>query len=445
MEPAVGYAKRGDLHVAYQVQGSGPIDLLALTVGTTMSVDRDDEPHWARFDRGLASFSRLIRFDPCGYGLSDPLGGVPFTVESWMHDAIAVLDAVGSERAAVFGIANGGVVAQQFAATYPERTSALVLMHAWARLIRADDYPVGIPQHIVDRFITAVTNPEYEGEQLDDLAIMAPSLATDAEFRAWWLRAGTRHASPAGARAMNHLAAYADVREVLPTISVPTLVLHRVASQYIRIGHGRYVAQHISGAKLVELSGADHLPFVGNTDEVLGEIEEFLTGSRATANPDRVLATMLFSDIVDSTRRAAATGDRRWRELLDDHDNMAARQVRRFGGHRVKALGDGLLATFDGPARGIECGLALCDSARQLGLEVRVGLHTGEVERRGDDVAGIAVHIAARIEAHAPPGQVCVSRTVADLVTGSGIAFHDGGTHELKGVPGAWQLFTVKR
>jgi class 3 adenylate cyclase len=244
---------------------------------------------------------------------------------------------------------------------------------------------------------------------------------------------------------MNRLGAYADVREVLPAVRVPTLVLHRVGNEYIRIGHGRYIADHVAGAELVELSGADHLPFLGNTDEVLGEIEEFLTGSRASASPDRVLATLLFSDIVGSTKRAAATGDRRWRELLDDHDNMAARQVRRFGGRRVKALGDGLLATFEGPARAIQCGLALCDGARQLGLEVRVGLHTGEVERRGEDVAGIAVHIAARIEAHAPPGQVCVSRTVADLVTGSGIDFDECGTYELKGVPGAWQLFTVER
>jgi class 3 adenylate cyclase len=444
MEPVVGYAKRDDLHVAYQVQGSGPIDVLGLTLGTGMSVDRDDEPHWARFDRRLASFSRLIRFDPCGYGLSDPLGAA-FTVESWMHDAIAVLDAVGSERAVVFGVSNGGVVAQQLAATYPERTSALVLMHAFARLIRADDYPAGFPQDLVDRFISAVTTPDHDGEHFDDLAIMAPSLATDIEFRAWWRRAGSRGASPAGARAMNRVAAYADVRGVLPAINVPTLVLHRVGNGFIRIGHGRYLAQHIAGARLVELSGDDHLPFLGNSDEVLDEIEEFLTGARATASPDRVLATMLFSDIVNSTKRAATTGDRRWRELLDQHDTMAERQVRRFGGRRVKWTGDGLLATFDGPARAIECGLALCDGARQLGLEVRVGLHTGEVERRGDDLAGIAVHIAARIEPHAPPGEVCVSRTVADLVTGSGIAFVDAGVHELKGVPGEWQLFTVKR
>jgi class 3 adenylate cyclase len=429
------------VYVAYQVVGDGPIDVLGLTMGTTISVDHDDEPHWSRFDAALSSFCRLIRFDPCGYGLSDPLAGVPLTVETWMRDAVAVLDALGSERCALFGVANGGVVALQLAATYPERVSAQILMHAWARLIRDDDYPVGIPRYLVDRFIEAVIDPGYEGEAIDDLALVAPSLAGDPEFRSWWTRAGTRHASPAGARAMNALAAYSDVRSVLPMISVPTLVLHRLTNDYIRIGHGRYLADEISGAELVELNGADHLPYVGDTDAVLGEIEEFLTGFRGTRTSDRVLATILFSDIVDSTGRAAQSGDRSWREVLDEHDTMAMRQVRRFGGRRVKNLGDGLLATFDGPARALECGRALCEGAHQLGLVVRVGLHTGEVERRGDDVAGIAVHLAARIQAKADPGEVWVSRTVVDLVTGSGITFRPRGEHELKGV-GTWQLFS---
>jgi len=231
---------------------------------------------------------------------------------------------------------------------------------------------------------------------------------------------------------------------VVPLINTPTLVLHRADNPFLLIGQGRYLAKHISGAKFVELPGEDHLPFAGETDTLLGEIEEFLTGTRGTPNTDRALATILFTDIIDSTNRAAHTGDRRWRELLDNHDRMASRQIHRFGGRQVKNTGDGVLATFDGPTHAIQCGLAICDGAHQLGIEVRVGVHTGEVERRGDDVAGIGVHIAARIQAHAQPGEVWVSRTVTDLVTGSGITFHDRGEHPLKGVPEAWRLFSVE-
>jgi class 3 adenylate cyclase len=360
-----------------------------------------------------------------------------------MQDAIAVLDAVGSSRAALFGVGHGGLVALLLSATTPERTSALVLMHCWARLVRDADCPWGIPQHVVDRFVEAVTDPGYQGEPVDDVAMMAPSLATDPEFRSWWKHAGQQGASPVTARTMNLLGASSDLRSVLPMITTPTLILHRVDNPYVRIGHARYLAEHIADAKLIELPGRDHLPFVGETDELLGEIEEFLTGSRAVPTADRVLATVLFTDIVDSTSRAASTGDRRWRDLLNDHDRMANRQVQRFGGRHVKATGDGILATFDGPARAVQCGLALCEGARQLGLDVRVGLHTGEIERRGDDVAGIGVHIAARVEALAQPGEVWVSRTVTDLVTGSGIDFSDRGEHHLKGVPGTWQLFAV--
>ena len=272
----------------------------------------------------------------------------------------------------------------------------------------------------------------------------APSLANDVEFRSWWKRAGERSASPATARAQDVVAMSADMRSVLPLINTPTLVLHRVDNPLVLIGQGRYLAEHIAGAKLMELPGADHIPFAGDTDALLGEIEEFLTGTRGAANTDRALATILFTDICESTTRAVGSGDRRWRELLDNHDQMAGRQVHRFGGRQVKTTGDGILATFDGPARAIQCGLAICDGARQLGVEVRVGVHTGEVERRGNDVAGIGVHIAARVQALAQPGEVWVSRTVADLVTGSGITLHDRGEHPLKGVPGAWRLFSVE-
>jgi class 3 adenylate cyclase len=440
----IQYAKSGDRHVAYQVVGAGPVDLLAFNNGCTIWIDRDDEPHWSRFDRRLASFSRLIRFDPGGLGLSDPLDNRSGpTIELRVQDAVAVLDAVGSSRAALFGVSEGGLVAMLFSATCPERVSAQILMHCWARMARDSDYPLGWPQHVLDNWVEAVTDPTYRGDAVDDVALSAPSLATDVEFRSWWKRAGERGASPAIARASNVLANGADLRAVLPLIDTPTLVLHRVDNALVPIGHGRYLAEHIPDAKLVELPGRDHLPFVGETDALLGEIEEFLTGTRGTANGERMLATILFTDIVESTKRAAGIGDRRWRELLDNHDRMAARQVHRFGGRLVKTTGDGILATFDGPARAIQCGLAICDGARQLGMEMRVGVHTGEVERRGDDVAGIGVHIAARVQACAQPGEVWVSRTVTDLVTGSGIVFDDRGEHQLKGVAGAWQLFTV--
>ena len=329
----IHYAKNDDRHVGYQVLGDGPIDLLAFNSGCNVWIDRDDEPHWSRFDRRLASFSRLIRFDPGGVGLSDPLvGGSGPTIECWMQDATAVLDAVGSSRAALFGVSTGGLVALLLSATHPERVSAQVLLHCSARVARDSDYPCGWPQEVLDRFVDAVTNPSYAGDPIDDVALSAPSLATDVEFRSWWKRAGERSASPAIAKAIDLLAMRADIRALLPSIDTPTLVLHRVDNDFLRVGHSRYLAEHIAGAKLVELPGRDHLPFAGNTDALLEEIEEFLTGTRGAPNTDRILATILFTDIVDSTKRGAAAGDRRWRELLDDHDQMAGRQVHRFGG-----------------------------------------------------------------------------------------------------------------
>jgi class 3 adenylate cyclase len=439
----IRYAIRGDRHVAYQVRGDGPFDLLALNGGCNVWIDRDDEPHWRRFDRRLASFSRLIRFDPSGIGLSDPLvGRSTHTTEGWAQDAVAVLDALGSSRAALFGVAGGSAVAIVLCATCPERISAQVLLHGTARAARDWDYPFGWPKELIDHFVEAVPDPSYEGEPLDDVAWIAPSLAANAEFRSWWKRAGER-ASPAAARAMDLCQLYVDVRAVLPLITTPTLVLHRLNNPMLPVAHGRYLADHIAGAKLIELPGKDHLPFAGDSDAVLDEIEEFLTGARGPTGADRVLATVLFTDVVDSTKHAASTGDRLWRDLLDDHDSMAERQVRRFGGRQIKTTGDGILATFDGPGQAIRCGLAIRDGARQLGVEVRVGIHTGELERRGDDVAGIGVHIAARVQGRARPGEVWVSRTVTELVAGSGIVFVDCGEHELKGVPGVWKLFTV--
>jgi class 3 adenylate cyclase len=446
MDSEVRYAKRDDLYVAYEVQGDGPPDLLAFQQGSNVWVDRDGEPHWDRFDERLASFSRLIRYDPAGIGLSDPLAsGARPSLDNWMRDALAVLDAVGSTQVALFGVSTGALVAILLAATHPARVSHLVLVHAFARLVRDDDYSVGIPKHVFERFVDSVTDPSYAGESIDDLGLSAPSLVGDRDFRAWWKRAGERSASPSIARAMDTVAMESDLRAVLPSISAPTLVLHRVDNRFLRVEFSHYLAEHIGDARLVELPGDDHMAFAGETDEMLGEIEEFLTGVRSATTAQRQLATILFTDIVDSTKLAVATGDRRWRDVLDDHDRMSERQVRRFGGRRVKTTGDGMLATFDSPASAIRSGVALCDGACQLGLKVRVGLHTGEVELRGGDVAGIAVHVAARVQAAASPGEVWVSRTVADLVAGSEIRFDDRGEHELKGVPGAWQLFAVER
>jgi class 3 adenylate cyclase len=438
------YARSGGAHVGYRVLGDGPIDLLAFTAGVHVWMDPEEEPHWSRFDRRLASFCRLIRFDPRGIGVSDPLTGAQPSVEDWMQDALAVLDAVGSSRTALFGVGTGGLVALLMSATHPERTSAVILLNAFARVAWAEDYPFGVPQEALDIFVDSITDPDYEGPKLDDVALLAPSLASDAEFRSWWSRTGPRVASPAMARAMDIVAGETDLRAVLPQITAPTLVMHRAHNVFMRAEHSRYLAEHILAARYVAVPGEDHVCFAGETEGMLGEIEEFLTGARATPDAERVLATILFTDIVGSTQLAAEVGDRRWHELLDSHDRAAGSQVERFGGHSVKTTGDGVLATFESPARAIQCGLAICSSTHELGMEVRVGVHTGEVERRGDDVAGIAVNIAARVESCAEPGRVWVSRTVTDLVVGSGLRFADQGEHTLKGVPGTWQLFAVE-
>lgn len=399
-EPETRYAMSGDLHVAYRVLGDGPIDLLMLSNGTTISIDaRDDEPHWRRFEHRLASFTRLIRYDPRGLGLSDPLlpGSLP-TLEQWVQDAAAVLDAVGSERATLCGAATGGLVAMLFAATFPERTSAQVLIHGFARLAQAPEYPAGVPEALLDDLLDGLTDPERDHDPIDDIRLMAPSLAGDVAFRDWWRRAGRRGASPASARAMHSTAFKADLRAVLPTIRTPTLLLHRVDSHFLSIEFSRYLAEHLPDARLVKLPGRDHLPFAGDSESIIQEVEEFLTGIRGQPPSDRVLATILFTDIVGSTEHVVAAGDTRWHELLDDHDRMVGRQLERFHGRQVKTTGDGVLATFDGPARAIGCGLAVREGARQLGLDLRVGVHTGEVDQRGDDVAGIAVHIAARVQ-----------------------------------------------
>ena len=440
------YAKSADLHVAYQVLGDGELDLLILPYGLNVSIDaHDDEPHWNRFERRLGSFTRAIRFDPRGLGLSDPFeAGSALTIEQWAQDAIAVLDAVGSTRAALFATGGGGLVALMLCAAHPERTTAQVLTNCFARTARAADYPCGVPQHLIDSFFDAVLDSNA-ADGAADVALLAPSLAHDADFRTWWARAGRRGASPASALTIQSTLYSSDVRGLLPSIKTPTLVLHRTDNKFIRVGHARYLADHIEGAKLVELPGADHVPFAGDTEALLAEVGEFLTGT-AGGGPsgERVLATVLFSDIVGSTSQAAEMGDGRWREMLDDHDRAVARQVRRFAGTQIKTTGDGVLATFEGPTQAIRCGVAMRDAARQLGLDIRVGVHTGEIEKRGNDIGGIAVHIASRVQAEAEPGTVLVSRVVTDLVGGSGLSFRPRGDYELKGVPGSWTLFTAE-
>jgi len=435
------YARSGDAHIAYQVGGNGPPDLLYLSSGTISIDSIDDEPGFARFHRDLASFTRLIRMDLRGVGLSDPIDpSVPPALEQWVGDAIGVMDDSGCERAAVCGAEEGALVGMLLAASHPDRAASLILLNASARLLRDVDYPAGLPDHVVRRFEDTVF--ESGGDEFGDLEILAPSMATDPQFRQWWRRAGNRGASPATARALSRTRFQSDLRAVLPTIRVPTLIIQRKDDRAVRADHGRYLAEHIPSARYAEVPGDDHLPFVGDSATIVAEIEEFLTGTRHV-EADRVLATILFSDIVHSTDLVSELGDRRWRDLLDGHYAMIRRQLRRFGGREVKTVGDGLLATFDGPARAIRCAQAIRDGARQLTLEVRVGLHTGEVEKMGDDIGGLAVHIGARVCASAAPGEVLASRTVVDLVAGSGIPFDDRGEHELKGVPDRWQLFAV--
>jgi class 3 adenylate cyclase len=443
MEGETRYARSGDAHIAYQVLGERGPDLLYLSSGTISIDSIDEQPGFARFHRGLASFSRLIRMDLRGVGLSDPIDpSVPPSLEQWVGDALAVLDAAGSERAALCGADEGALVAMLAAATHPNRTAALILLNAYPRLLRDVDYQHGVPTEFLDRFAQTVLADDGSEAAFADLEIFVPAVADDPRFRRWWQRAGNRGASPATARALAQTRFHTDLRPVLPAIQAPTLVVHRKGNRAALVGHGRYLAEHIPRARYAELPGDEHLPYVGDSDTIVAEIEEFLTGMRRVES-DRVLATILFCDIAHSTDLVTELGDRRWHDLLDASYAMIRRQLDRFAGREINTTGDGLLATFDGPARAIRCGLAIRDGARQLGIDVRVGLHTGEVETMGDDIGGLAVHIGERVCASAAPGEVLASRTVVDLVAGSGISFIDRGERELKGVPDRWQLYAV--
>ncbi|MGI8864514.1 MAG: adenylate/guanylate cyclase domain-containing protein [Solirubrobacteraceae bacterium] len=441
MAPETRYARSGEHHIAYQVVGDGPMDLVYVPSWISQVEHYWEEPIIARYFNRLASFSRLIMFDRRGSGLSDPVPSAP-TLEEQMDDVVAVMDAVGSEHAAVFALLEGGAMAALFAATHPERTRALVLYEAQPRMSWAPDYDWAIRREDREAYLRDGGNASWgDGSRLMSLS---PKAAANPRLRDWFARLERLAASPGTAARLMMMNAEVDVRAVLPTISVPTLVLHRANDRFIDIRHSRYLAEHIPGARLVELPGEEALSFAGDAASELDEIEEFLTGARQARDSERILATVLFADIVDSTRRAAELGDRRWRDLLGLIESAVVSELSHFRGRAVKTMGDGFLATFDGPARGIRCAAAIRDVTRaQFGLEVRSGLHTGEIELIGDDVGGIAVHIGARVSASARPGEVLVSGTVKDLVVGSGITFDDRGETELKGVPGRWRLWAA--
>ena len=438
--PETRYAKSGGTHIAYSVNGRGDFDIVVVPGWVShLELQWEDEPY-RRFMERLGSFARVIRFDKRNMGLSDRTGDTMPPLEDRMDDVRAVMDAAGSERAALMGISEGGALAVMFAASYPERVTALVLAGAGARLIRAPDYPHGAPPEAHAKLLALVEQGWGTGVLLP---LMYPEGA-EPSVEEWWARFERMAASPGAAICTAKMAAELDVRPLLPVLRMPTLVIHRQADRMVRPANGRYLAEHIPGARYAGSAGAEHWLWLGNGAESdLGEIEEFLTGSRRHYEPDRVLATVLFTDIVGSTERAAELGDQRWGAILDEHDRLVRRELTRFRGREIKATGDGFLATFDGPARAIRCAAAIRDGMKPVGLEVRSGLHTGEVELRDGDVGGIAVHIGARIASLAGAGEVLVSSTVKDIVAGAGIDFADRGEHGLKGVPGEWRLFSV--
>jgi class 3 adenylate cyclase len=432
------YAKSGEVNIAYQVVGEGPFDLVYVPGWISNIELMWEEPSHARLLQRLASFSRLILFDKRGTGMSDPvsLDGLP-TLEQRMDDVRAVMDAVGCKRAAIFGSSEGGLMSVLFAATYPDRTRALVTHGIYAKRLRSDDYPWA-PTSDDRAAEIAEIEAAWGGEM--DISNLAPS--ADEAFKRRAVAYLRRSASPGAAVALLRMNSQIDVREVLPTIRVPTLVLQRVGDRDVKVEEGRWIADQIPGATYVELPGDEHLIWAGDVDRLVDEVEEFLTGSRPVQEADRVLATVLFTDLVGSTQRAAELGDRRWREVLEQHNAIVRRELERFRGSEVDTAGDGFLATFDGPARAIRCAGAIRDAVRALSLEVRAGLHTGECELVQGKVGGIAVHTGARVAGAAGAGEILVSGTVRDLVAGSGLQFEDRGEHELKGV-GPWRLYSV--
>ncbi len=437
MQPVTRYAKSGDMHVAYQVFGEGAVNVVVAPLFVSNVEVLWEYPDAARWLLRLASFARVAVFDKRGTGMSDRVTELP-GLEQRIDDVRPVMDAVGMEQAALLGISEGGSLSALFAATYPERCSALVLYGSFAR------FTSWLPtEEALAGFLGYIEQAWGSGGALP---FFAASLANDPAAQQWFGRLERLGASPAAATALMRMNSQIDISDVVPNIRVPTLVIHRKDDKCINVEAGRYLAERIPGARYIELPGIDHAPWIGdNAMEIADDIEEFLTGTRAPVTVDRVLATVLFTDIVGSTEKAAALGDRRWRDLLDNHHATIRRNLARFRGREVKTTGDGILATFDGPARGVRCACAIAEEIKPLGIEVRAGLHTGECEMTDDDVGGIAVHIGARVAALAGAGEVLVSSTVKDLVAGSGLRFGDRGSQSLKGVPGDWRIFAVER
>jgi class 3 adenylate cyclase len=440
--PPVGFARRPDgRRIAYQVLGDGDLDLVFLPGYASHLGLQWVEPSVAGFLHRLAAFSRLILLDRLGNGLSDR-GPSGQSFEDDLDDVRLVMDTVGSERTAFFGTHLGGRLALLFAATYPDRTAAVVTFASHPASMRDEDFPWGSSEEDREQLLASLRDGSSDPTRL--LARMAPREVTDPAFMQWWRMYSLSAMTAPEAYDTIVALGSVDIRRLLGSIRVPTLLLHRSGDQFVDVRTSRYMAERIPGARLVELPGDEHLPFFGDQDAVVALTQEFLTGTLPVADPDRVLATVLFTDIVDSTRLATELGDQRWHRTLDQHNAVVRKHLARFRGREVKTTGDGFLATFDGPARAIRAAHAIRAELRELGLEVRVGLHTGEVELVGDDMGGIAVHIAARVMGQAGAGEILCSRTVKDLVAGAGFAFDDRGPRQLKGVADRWQLYAVQ-
>jgi pimeloyl-ACP methyl ester carboxylesterase len=439
MIPETKYAKSGDINIAYQVVGNGPVDLV-LVPGWISNIDVFwEEPSVVRFLNKLASFSRLILFDKRGTGLSDRVTDSPM-LEERMDDVRAVLDAVGSQRATLLGYSEAGTMVALFAATYPERTNSIVMIGSFARRIKSHDYPWGVE---VEKYKESIEHMEKNWGGPIGLDQRVPSKKNDEQFKKWWGKFLRMGASPRTAAAITKMNIEIDVRDILPSISVPALIIHAEGDKLITLPNGEYLAKHIPNARLVVVKTEDHLPFIERSTDISEEVEEFVTGIKTERNVERVLSTLMFTDIIDSTKKAQKLGDQKWSDLLDTHDSIIRHELSVHRGREVDTAGDSFFASFDGPARSLLCAQAINESIKEIGLSVRVGIHIGECELRGDHLAGIAVHIAARISALAGPNQILVSRTVKDLVAGSGIGFKDFGTHTLKGVSDEWSLFEV--
>jgi class 3 adenylate cyclase len=441
--PETRYARTDEgAHIAYQVFGEGPLNIVyANSFMSHIEVSWEYSPA-ANFYERMAAFSRLVLFDRRGTGLSDPIID-RFDIEDRSADLRAVMEALDLERPVLLGSSEGGMTCAHLAALHPERVSALILFSSTLTTVADEESPWAWPHEFYDLFVDSIETT-WADPSGANIVLINPSLGDDPDARAWYARYFRLAASPSLARTLIENTLSVDIRHLLPMVRVPTLVLHRTDETWLSVEGSRYIASKIPGAKLVELPGTDHYIWEQNAVAVVEEIEEFLTGVRTERDSLRTLKTLVFTDIVGSTARALQLGDDRWRRILDRHEMILARQIERFGGRFIKSTGDGALATFDGPARAIRCALAIREAMRGLDLGVRIGIHTGEVELRGDDIGGIAVHVGARVSQHAEAGEVLVSRTVTDLVAGSGIEFENRGEHELKGVSGTWQLFAVR-